>query len=440
MKLFYIFFVICITVLAFGSFYYTNMRKDITDFKATKKISTSESIYIYREYGDVSFKNKTSSTYTPLTSEKMLIPNYSSVKTGDGRGYIIFPDNSSITLSTSTEIEISYTPNSISIMQIVGSTYHRVMSYSKGNTYEVRTPNTLATIRGTKFAVIYDPIIKKTFLVVTEHNVEVTQTKENGTVIKAPVIVQEGSLAEIKSSTSTTKVGTSTSQEEDSVIIRTTEEVSEVALFIDENKTIDKEYNKVSFTNNKNKNLEMIIQSLKKGTQGVRPVENEVTSTPETATKTIQRLDPPKNTKIDAPTSINETPSVLVKTPTTTITYDGNLSGVVVPKASTSLRKLSTSTEEMTPADENFINTFYATYEQYFLVDDPVTYCEKVKKMSSKDFLGALLTITDKANILLPQQQELEAFASDLVASCTDGSIGYKIPLFKTRFDVVYPY
>jgi hypothetical protein len=313
------------------------------------------------------------------------------------------------------------------------------MNYSKGNTYEVRTPNTLAAIRGTKFAVIYDPIRKKTFLVVTEHNVEVTQTKENGAVIKAPVIVQEGSLAEVKSSTSTTEIGTNTSKEEGSVIIRTTEEVSEVALFIDENKTIDKEYNKVPFTNNKNKNLEMIIQSLKKGNQGVRLFENEATSTPETAAKNIQRLDPPKNTKIDVPTSINETPSVLVKTPPIT-TYGGDLLGVVTSKASTSLRKLPTSTEEMTPADENFINTFYATYEQYFFVDDPVACCAKIQGMSSKDILGALLTITNKANILLPQQQELEAFTSDLVASCTDGSIGYKTPLFKTRFDVVYPY
>ena len=95
MKLSYILFGLVLLGLVGGSFYYTNMRHDDMNVTVATSTQMTESIYVYKEYGDISFKNKTASTYTQVPDKKMLIANYSSVKTGDGRGYVIFPDNSS---------------------------------------------------------------------------------------------------------------------------------------------------------------------------------------------------------------------------------------------------------------------------------------------------------------------------------------------------------
>jgi hypothetical protein len=410
------------------------MRKDTTSFKTTTDNPTSESIYIYREYGDVSFKEKTATNYTKVTDEKMLIPNYASVKTTDGRGYIIFPDNSTITLSTSTEIEINYTPTKVSIMQLLGTTYHRVTTLVQGNTYEVRTPNTLAAIRGTKFAVVYNPSSKKTLVAVTEHSVEVTQTKENGTALRAPVMVQEESLAEVRSATSTEITGTGTSKDNGSVTIRATSEVPEIKQFIDENKVIDKEYDKTPLEN-RGKDLEILIKSLQKAAVN----SPSSTSDPETRVTTVTKALDNLNIKETVPVTTTTKVPVTSQTPTPT-TRIITTTTATVSQASTSLRELPVTAEELTPTDEAFVDTFYAAYERYFLVDTPSTYCEKIKGMTARDIIAALLAITNKAGVILPKQTELTTFATDLVTSCADGTIANKAAIFKTRFDTTYPY
>ncbi len=446
MKLFYIVLVLSLIGLAGGSFYYMNIHKDAVADKPVASKPSTESIYIYREYGDVSFREKTASTYTKVSSEKMLIPNYSSVKTTNGRGYVIFPDNSVITLSTSTEIEINHTSTKVSILQLLGSTYHRVTTLAKGNTYEVKTPNTLAAIRGTKFAIVYNPTSKKTLVAVTEHSVEVTQTKEGGETLRAPVMVQEGSLAEVRSSTSTQTSGTTTPKDEGSMAIRTTSEVPEIKQFIEENKIIDKEYDKTPLDTRK-ESLEIMIKSLQNEannpsakvetrTEIVTKVLNNIkTGTPLLGNQVI-----PTATKEVTPVIV--TPKIQpavqeVAIPTTSIT------STTVPttkQTPTSLRELPVAGEELTPADEAFVDTFYLAYEQYFLVDTPSTYCTKIKGMTSRDIISVLLAITNKAGIVLPKQTELTTFASDLVTSCADGTIANKASTFKIRFDTTYPY
>lgn len=448
MKLFYILLSLSLLGLAGGSFYYMNIHKDTVASTTTASAPSTESIYVYREYGDVSFKGKTASTYTQVASEKMLIPNYSSVKTTDGRGYVIFPDNSVITLSTSTEIEINYTPTKISIMQLLGSTYHRVTALAKGSTYEVRTPNTLAAIRGTKFAIVYNPTSKKTLVAVTEHSVEVTQTKEGGATLRAPVMVQEGSLAEVKSSTSTQTTGTTTPKDEGSMIMRTTSEVPEMKQFIEENKVIDKEYDKTPL-NKRSESLEIMIKSLQnEASNPSSPVKEEtrtetvtkVLSNIKTVTPPLRNQETPTVTKEVAPVTVTPKTQTTAKEVTTPLTRVTSTTVTPTQQISTSLRELPVAGEELTPADEAFVDTFYTAYEQYFLIDTPSVYCAKIKGMTSKDIISVLLAITNKAGIILPKQTELTTFASDLVTSCADGTIANKASAFKTRFDTTYPY
>lgn len=441
MKLFYIFLGIAVFSLAGASFYYTNLKKEETHFNVATSTPQAESIYIYREYGDISFKNKAASTFTSVTDTKMTIANFATVKTGNGRGYVIFPDNSSIALSTSTEIQISYEPTKISIMQLLGSTYHRVTSLATGNKYEVRTPNTLAAIRGTKLAVIYNPNLKKTYIAVTEHQVEVTPTKEDGTLSNAPVMVQERSLADIQSSTSTPKIGTSTLMSSVKMVMRSNDDVKEIKIFIDENKIIDKAYDKTPLEMRK-EFLEKLINSLQKESLQTPPSGENSSLKIESRIDILNRVIKQITSTIKTPTSVTPQASVPVTTAGTNTLTPVKVQPVtpITIGETKKLVELPTNVEEFTPEQEDFINSFYITYERYFLVDDPQAYCKRLGTITPKDMVASLLAISNKAGFIMPKQAELSSFATDLVSACADGSIQNKATTFKTRFDVTYSY
>jgi hypothetical protein len=271
MKLVYALFGIGVVALAGFSFYHTNIKQpEDSGIKVTIDTPKQTPIYVYKEYGEMSYKNKSSDTYIQIDQKKTEIANYATVKTGNGRGYVMFPDNSSISLSSSTEIEISYEPTKVSIMQLLGSTYHRINTLVTGTKYEIRTPNTLAAIRGTKLAVTYNPKTKKTFVAVTEHTVEVTPTKNDGTPSKAPVMLSEGSLADIES-TLTSQTGTTTQKQDTKMVVKGTDEVKEVDQFVKENKVIDKVYDAIPQEERKDF-IEKVINTLQQQSEQAPPV------------------------------------------------------------------------------------------------------------------------------------------------------------------------
>lgn len=429
MKVFYTLLGLAIFSLAGFSFYYTNIKKEDSSFKAVTNSSQTELIYIYREYGDVSFKNKTASTFTPVGEEKLTIANHATVKTGNGRGYVFFPDNSSITLSSSTEIEIHYEPTKISILQLIGTTYHRITSLANGNKYEIRTPNTLAAIRGTKLAVSYNEKLKKTYVAVTEHQVEVTPTKEDGTVTEAPVMVLEGSVADIQSSTSTNKTGTTTPPTNQKMIIRLADEVKEIKPFIEENKRIDKEYNNTP-NEHKQEFLEKII-NLQEQKEVDSPLSEK---NPEKQTETLNNIfkEPTTETTQTVPEVKEQSKKATIK--------NNSLTEATASPTTKTLKDLPLDVEEFTQEQENFIDSFYAVYETYFFVDEPTSYCKRLGTTSAKDMIASLLAVSTRAGYTLNKQTELSMLATDLVAACADGTMGDKVTKFKTRFDTTYPY
>lgn len=411
MKLLYVFLGLTILSLAGLSFYYTNIKKEDTEYKATTNAYQQESLYIYREYGEVSFKNISSRTYTEVTDERTLIPNQVSIKTGNGRGYVLFPDNSSITLSSSTEIEINYEPKKISIMQLFGFTYHRVTPLTK-NKYEVRTPNTRALVYGTKFAVVYHPKIKKTYIAVTEHQVEVTPTTETGVINNAPVMVQEGSLADIQSSTSTLKNSTSTPRIDEIMIIRLNNEVEEIKMFIQEN---EKQRNEAT----------SILENKRKSRAGVLNRVTEQTTIEVSSTTTIQTAD--NQVSLKKIVQVDNKPQ------------EAN-SGASVQQEPKILKVFPVNTEELTLPQENFIDIFYTAYEKYFFVDEASAYCIRLGTAQVSDMMVPLIAISNQAGFIIPNQADLALFASDLVLACQDGSMPKKALTFTTRFDTTYPY
>jgi hypothetical protein len=328
-------------------------------------------------------------------------------------------------------------------MQLLGTTYHRVTALATGNKYEIRTPNTLAAIRGTKLVVSYNPKSKKTFVAVTEHSVEVTPTKNDGTTSNAPVMVQEGSLADIQSPTTTPKNSSTTPQSSGKMTIKTNDDAKELKPFLDENRIIDKQYDKTS-PENKRELLEKIINSLQKEDSSKSDQTDSTNNPPKTESRSevlnrvVQQLSPttqpaktPTVTKEQEQTPVAPKTTVItpVKTESTTVTQDTK-----------TLKELPTNVEEFTPEQEAFIDTFYATYEKYFFVDEPGAYCRKVGTITSKDMVTYLTTISNNAGYILPKQSELTSFANDLVSSCKDGTMTDKAASFKTKFDITYPY
>lgn len=164
--------------------------------------TSGQDISVYIESGKVSFKNGDASEYKEITEKKFSAKSGSYVKTDkSGTAHIVFPNNSVTSLGNSAEIKLEYADAGISITQLLGDTYHRVAGLAQGKSYEVRTPGTLAAVRGTKFAVSYNANAKKAKVAVTENLVAVSRENATGT---EPTKVSVGSLATVDENLPTT--------------------------------------------------------------------------------------------------------------------------------------------------------------------------------------------------------------------------------------------
>lgn len=156
-----------------------------------KGFTEKDMIVLYWESGEV--------FYTAGSGEAKLDKDYSStvidtgtqVRTVEGSAYVLFPDNSMMSIDEDTTIIIEYSKDKVSILQTLGNTYHRVKTLESGQQYEVRTPGTLAAVRGTSFAVLLDSKTKKTNVKVTESKVSVKKLDSTKPMKDAPVVLEE---------------------------------------------------------------------------------------------------------------------------------------------------------------------------------------------------------------------------------------------------------
>jgi hypothetical protein len=170
--------VLGVLVLAcvFGAIYYFTQsgRHAGGSFASpSSALSSDQPILLYVESGDVSYKTTPDGQLIKATTSPTEIPNKTTVHTDNGKASVLLPSNSSFSIGANTEVVINYTQTKTSLFQNFGSTYHRVEALTSGQSYEVQTPGTLAAVRGTKFAVNYNPTTKKTKVAVTEHTVDV---------------------------------------------------------------------------------------------------------------------------------------------------------------------------------------------------------------------------------------------------------------------------
>lgn len=190
-----------VAFLGFVGFLYYQSKSNARSPEQKLSVVAEYAILLYPERGDVSFKATPNSIFQQATTSPTIIPNQSIVHTGTGKASVLLPDNSSISLDNNTEITVNYTPQAISMYQSLGITYHRVEELITGKTYQVETAGTLAAVRGTKFAVKYDPKTKKTKIAVTENKVEVSsipKTVGTTTIPAQLVVVEEGKTVSVE--------------------------------------------------------------------------------------------------------------------------------------------------------------------------------------------------------------------------------------------------
>jgi hypothetical protein len=149
------------------------------------------------ESGDVSYKLP-NSDYQKTTFEQIDLPTGSSVKTGEGLAHVVFPDDSMASVAENSEIAVSFSDTAMSISQLIGRTFHRVSKVVSGHSYEVETPTTVATVRGTEFGVDIASADDST-VYVTESTVDVAQVDHTGgaRIIKNTLKVAAGNQTQI---------------------------------------------------------------------------------------------------------------------------------------------------------------------------------------------------------------------------------------------------
>jgi len=136
-------------------------------------------ITLVKESGTVMYKMPDKSDYTELQAVEIELPNGSYVKTeAESYARVFLPDNSLISIDQSSEIQLHVDRDEVSIDQFVGRTWSRVQTVGKGGQYEVKTPNAIAAVRGTIFAVdaVNDNLSR---IYVKESTVELSRYEED---------------------------------------------------------------------------------------------------------------------------------------------------------------------------------------------------------------------------------------------------------------------
>lgn len=446
------------TLIIAGAGLFFILRGDTKVAVETPQKQEEITIMLYKEAGFVTWKKQNDAEYVRMDVDELALPNNVYVKTADdGRGYVVLPDNSTISLDKNTEILISYTPKKTSIQQLLGQTYHRVEALVAGKEYEVRTPGTLAAVRGTKFGVSYDKKRRKTSVSVTEHKVDIVPIERMDEVATTTgKSVEAGMTAVLEDAPA---VSTTTPEApvkpRVAMVVQKTEKMIEEKKWVDENNLLDKELDKrkdqrkeymKEFIKKMNEEKEKtkqesspvrpteeakvrvkMIQNVIKEIEVERPDLKGDTAVPET--KTESESTEPTETKPTAPT-----------TSTTQGTTNTSGTSVSTTTATRTLKTFDTTSETLSPEDEKFTNDFYTEYEKYFYVDVNASVCERVANLSGGEVVVRLEKFTNSFGYILPNKDSLLLFANDIVSACKDRGITSKISALQSRFDVMYPF
>jgi len=129
-------------------------------------------------------------------SDEMKLKENTEVRTGEGKATIVLHDSEILRLEPNTHIKLNdLDQENIQIKQESGSTWNKVMKMTGTKGYEVETPNTVATVRGTEFAVIVEEEVSEVAL--ETGNMDIFQT-EDGEKVGETMQLAKGELIQVK--------------------------------------------------------------------------------------------------------------------------------------------------------------------------------------------------------------------------------------------------
>lgn len=136
---------------------------------------SQDKLTVFKDAGSISVKSGTGE-YEKKDQAEFTIDNNSFVKTdAGGTGHVVLPDNSMISLSNNTEMQIKYSPGKTDIFQSLGNAWYRVQKLSGKNEFTVETPTIIAAVRGTIFGVERGT---SELSYVTDGTIEIVQIKD----------------------------------------------------------------------------------------------------------------------------------------------------------------------------------------------------------------------------------------------------------------------
>jgi hypothetical protein len=408
------------------------------------------SILLYPKSGDVMYATD-GVQFVKVVDSPTEINNNTVVKTGTGTAIVLLPDNSSISLNENTEITINYSPQKTSIIQTLGTTYHRVEALVKGGSYEVKTPGTLAAVRGTKFGVKYDPSKKKTKISVTEHMVEVKKDEgENATTTgKEEVVkVEEGKTVAVEE-----KKDTKGEKKMAMVVIETIKDtdmkqfvdkeriddrkIDEMKRTLEEQQKNTKELEQLDENNRKDLFKEMFRKEMKKEILKDEKNEKEEKNIREiikepTLEKKVLNTEENKELKEVEQKTTEEVKTIAPVTKTVTTDTTKTVTNTTVDTSNT-----STSGGTVTKMDEEkFYSTFEPLFIKHFYLDDTDTPCTTGAKASDK--VKAVMDYAKNSGYPFTSAT-LGDFAQQIDTYCSTKDKTLKTRL-QTRFDDEYPF
>lgn len=389
------------------------------------------SVLLYVEDGDVSYKTEGMDTFQKATTSPTLISNNTLVYTGLGRASVLFPNNSSVSLDQYTELKVTYADKKVTLFQTLGVTYHRVEALVTGATYEVETPGTVASVRGTKFAVKYDNKTKETKVAVTESKVQVSAFTPLGTAsstkeIKGTFLLEEGKTARMKEVRQATqeaidvveteqdaemKVWVEVNKKRDSVIDTLRAEIKDKQEARVELKSMlrgEKEWNEERY---KKENREE--NSIKENTEPTKPKEEDKASVKETpeerkeSARTEQAKEEKKQTEVKEETKKEST-------------AEGSGSARTVVKMN----------------EEAFFDRFNTMFINYFYIDEEDSTCKVTLTPSQR--VSSVTSFAKESGYPFSSSNLLD-FAQAISTYCDRKDANVKVKL-QGRFDVEFPY
>ncbi len=387
-------------VLAAGIYYAFPFTQETTQSHALH--SDTSSIMLYVEGGDVSYKTADMETFQKATTSPVIISNNTHVHTGLGRATILFPNNGSVALDHYTELLVTYDGSHTSLLQTLGTTYHRVEALIGGATYEVETPGTLAAVRGTKFAVKYDKKLKTTKIAVTEHQVEVSKLKSDAASTTQETVervtLREGSTARVSfQSTTDAKIN----------VVETKTDV-DMNVWVEANLQLDTTIDGIR--NDTSKTKEDIRA-------GIKELLIHDSSTIETKTSREE------NTRTTTQEKDRETkPAVSDQNPSTKDEYVSP-----TPAPTPVVRLLS---------EEAFFDKFNNLFASYFYLDEQDSACEV--HMTPSERVRVVTSFASESGYPFASKTLLDlATAVDMYCQKKDPSVKLKL---QARFDTEFPF